>query len=173
MPVFSPFPSHLIHFITECPDTNNAINTLTLNNELYIYPNPATNNLTVAITNDQLRITNVRVFDITGREMLSYRNNRQNNAVIGSVPQDNAVIMSERSERNNLPNNETDCLGLRPRNDGADLKQIATTAKSGLAMTNNMNGKKININITSLPAGIYFVKVTTDKGTVVRKFVKQ
>ena len=69
--------------------------------------------------------------------------------------------MSERSERNNLINRTT------------NPKQIATTAKSGLAMTNNMNGKKININITSLPAGIYFVKVTTDKGTVVRKFVKQ
>ena len=105
--------------------------------------------------------------------MLSYRNNRQNNAVIGSDPQDNAVIMSKRSERNNLPNNETDCHGLRPRNDGADLKQIATTAKSGLAMTNNMNGKEINININPLPDGIYFVKVATNKGTVVKKFVKQ
>jgi len=35
------------------------------------------------------------------------------------------------------------------------------------------NDGKINIDINSLPAGIYFVKVTTNKGTAVRKFVKQ
>ena len=132
MPVYSPFPSHLIRFITECPDTNNAINTLTLNNELYIYPNPATNNLTVAITNDQLRITNVRVFDITGRQMLQARPH-------GVIPNG-----SEESE---------------------NTQQIE--------ILRSAQYDKMDINIKPLPAGIYFVKVTTDKGTVVRKFVKQ
>ena len=73
----------------------------------------------------------------------------------------NSTRNSEDEVRSNLNNRIT------------NPKQIATTAKSGLAMTSNINDEKINIDIGSLPAGIYFVKVITNKGTAVRKFVKQ
>lgn len=56
----------------------------------------------------------------------------------------------------------------------AEIKVIDIMGKE-LISTSLMvsNGKAIQINISSLAQGIYFVKVTTEKGTEVAKFIKQ
>ncbi len=92
--------------------------------EINIYPNPATNNLTVEITNDKLSQRdafgtnlNIEIVDLTGKQIMS---------------------------------------SFRAGGEGISSNRHITT-----------------INIKSLPAGIYFVKVETNQGTVVKKFVKQ
>ncbi len=42
---------------------------------------------------------------------------------------------------------------------------------SGVAIS--LNGHAVTVNIKPLPAGVYFVKVETDKSTVINKFIKQ
>jgi hypothetical protein len=39
--------------------------------------------------------------------------------------------------------------------------------------TVNYNREEVNINLTGLPGGIYILKVTSDKGTAAKKFIKQ
>ncbi len=126
MPVYSPFPSHLIHFVS-CPDTNNAINTLTTDYDLFIYPNPANDNLTISITNYELRMTSVSVFDVMGKQVLQ------------ATPQ-------YHSRENGNP---------RP---------------SGKTMDTRLRGY-VKIGVGNLPAGVYFVKVATNKGTIVKKLI--
>jgi hypothetical protein len=78
-----------------------------LQNNLFVYPNPTTGKFT--ITNYKLRISNVEVFDIYGRNvsnLISHSSNHQ-------------------------------------------------------------------MDISNLPAGIYFVKMNTEKGIIVKKIVKQ
>ena len=88
-----------------------GINNESWKNDIQIYPNPANSNLTVAITNEQLQITNVRILNITGQEVKS----------------------------------------IKPKG----------------------QSKHYNVDIKDLPAGLYFVKVATDKGALIKKIVKQ
>ena len=75
---------------------------------LRVYPNPTTGELT--ITNYELGITSIEIFDIYGRNLLS--------------------------------------------------NHLITSSSSHL------------INIAHFPAGVYFVKISTDVGEVVKKIVK-
>ena len=86
-----------------------SINTLPAENGIRIYPNPAISNLTVEITNDKLRITNIEIVDLTGKRLLSKKY--------------------------------------------------------------KVKSSKYRVDIGNLPTGIYFVKVETDKGTVIKKFI--
>lgn len=74
-----------------------------------IYPNPASSKLTLAITNNQLRINNIEILDITGQKVQSIKLKGQSN--------------------------------------------------------------RYTINVENLPTGIYFVKVQTERGTVVKKLI--
>ena len=78
-------------------------------NDINIYPNPTTGELT--ITNYELGITSIEVFDIYGKNLLS-----------------NHLITSSSNH---------------------------------------------HINISHLPTGMYFVKIHTETGVVVRKVVKE
>jgi len=50
-----------------------------VNNALDIYPNPATNSLTVTVSNPNLEIIEIQVFDISGTEKhVKWRNKRVN-----------------------------------------------------------------------------------------------
>ena len=89
---------------------------------LKIYPNPVKDQL--RIKNDELRIENVEIVDLSGR----------------------AVLMGEF----NSPLQNDNPVGAYC------IRQNETT-----------------INVSALPQGIYFVKITTDKGIVTRKLIKE
>jgi hypothetical protein len=42
-----------------------------------------------------------------------------------------------------------------------------------LVIEKNTYINKTNIDVSALPSGVYFVKVKTEKGTAVEKFVKE
>ncbi len=94
--------------------------------KIKLYPNPANENLTISVTDAQLRIMDVSILDITGKQIM---------------PSLKAIAT----------NNEQITSSQTPRNDG----------------------HLIEINIKTLPAGLYFVKVKTNNGEIIRKFVKQ
>ncbi len=76
-----------------------------------IYPNPANDNLTISITYEQLRITDITVLDIMGKQ----------------------------------------------------IKRIKTKGQS----------ETCAVDVSGLPSGVYFIEIQTDKGSVVKKFIKQ
>jgi len=94
---------------------------------LYIYPNPAGDEL--RIMNYELRIKNVEIFDVFGRN-------------VGNKFPSNLLEGWTRSGRGGKE-------GCHPQADG------------------------VVINISHLPAGVYFVEITTEKGVVTKKVIKQ
>jgi len=98
-----------------------------------VYPNPANENLTISITNNQLRIMDVSILDITGKQIMP------------------SLRFRQKSEEAISTNNEQITSSQTPRNDGHLIK----------------------INIETLPAGLYFVKIKTNNGEIISKFVKQ
>ena len=109
-----------------------GVETQAYGNKLLIYPNPANDNLTVEITNTQLRITNVEIIDITGKKLMSSFQ----------------IRMPSKSTRHSELDSESHTFQFNKSNN-------------------------VRISIGNLPAGVYFVKVETNQGIVVKKFVKQ
>lgn len=66
------------------------------------------------------------------------------------------------------PNPATDILHI----EGDDLQEIAIYDISGKILFQETDLAQL-LNVSTLPAGIYFVKANTAKGTAVQKFVKQ
>jgi hypothetical protein len=98
----------LFTYQNEC---NIGIASTTLSNQISVYPNPTSNEL--RITNYELRITAVEIFDFLGRRQ---------------------------------------CLNFVQQPKAEDTMVI---------------------NISNLPNGIYFVMITTEKGRVTKKVIKQ
>ncbi len=109
-----------------------------------LFPNPAMNNLTISINNAQLTINNISILDLTGKQIMS------------SFRAGGEGISSNAHKRQNIP-----------------AKAGISTPKYPATMDTRLHGYVYRVDIETLPAGIYFVKVETDKGTVVKKFVKQ
>ncbi len=117
--------------IVDAMQTNTAVSLLSENSVL-IYPNPATDNLTISINNLQCAINNVKILDLTGKEIMS-------------------------SFQTHMPSKT-----------GSHSELVSES--HALHFTRS---DKIRVSVKNLPAGIYFVKVETNEGTVVKKFVKQ
>ncbi|MCD6366745.1 MAG: T9SS type A sorting domain-containing protein, partial [Bacteroidales bacterium] len=103
------------------------------------------NNLTISIDNLQCIINNVSVLDLTGKQIMS------------SLQTTLFSSLQGRNDRGNLINKTT-------YNNSTD---------NHARLRRSRYDEEINIDIKSLPAGIYFLKVETNRGTVVKKFVKQ
>jgi len=82
------------------------------------------------------------------------------------------LIMSllREAERRSNPLNSTRHCEDEVR---SNLSPVGSSNNEIASLPAVVRNDEINIDIGSLPAGIYFVKVTTNKGTAVRKFVKQ
>ncbi len=111
-----------------------AFKTIETNCSVYIYPNPATDNLTISQANSGLQITNVSIYNVMGKQVLPS---------LQFVPTK---------------------IRKGGKADEALNQQIASPP---------VRNDEIRVSISTLPTGIYFVKVGTNQGTVVWKFVKQ
>lgn len=56
--------------------------------------------------------------------------------------------------------------------DGASMENISITDALGKTVLTH-KGSTNNLNVTQLPAGIYFIKATTPSGVLIQKFIKQ
>ena len=112
----------------------NLVVSLLQENSVLIYPNPATDNLTVEITNDNACGKNLKVeiIDLTGKQIMS-------------------------SFQTHTPSKTG--------------RHSELVSESHIIQFYQSN--KVRISVKNLPASIYFVKVETNEGTVVKKFVKQ
>ena len=83
------------------------------------------------------------------------------------------MSVSEYESENNIsifPNPANDDLTIEtPRNSLLEISNI----ESQLIKTFAVSSIKTNIDISALPCGVYIVKVKTEKGVVVKKFVKE
>jgi hypothetical protein len=52
------------------------------------------------------------------------------------------------------------------------IRPDETAQNKGVSITPLQNGTQ-SINVSTLPAGIYFIKIQTDKGIVTQKFIKE
>ena len=57
------------------------------------------------------------------------------------------------------------------RSENADLRVYDVVGN--LVMEKSITANKTNIDVSALTSGVYFIKATTDKGEVVKKFIKQ
>lgn len=88
----------------------------------------------------------------------------------GDDPDDPEAIQDESIGKLRLyPNPASDVLHIETE---ADIRQVEIVDLGGRLMTASIN-KGNNIAIDGLSSGIYIIKVYTDEGTAVRKFVKK
>ena len=68
------------------------------------------------------------------------------------------------------PNPATDNLTIQTTEQGIiEILNIEGQLMESIAV----NGNKTNINVSTLPDGVYFVEMKTEKGIAVKKFVKE
>jgi hypothetical protein len=70
------------------------------------------------------------------------------------------------------PNPASDVINI----EGQDILKgnaVITDVSGKLIMNTQLNGSKTGINVSQLPAGVYFLKISSDAHTSVRKFTKQ
>lgn len=101
--------------------------------------------------------------------------------IVGGTTHDYIVTIDSTVSVNNLVLNENGItLYPNPASDKLTVtsNQTITTAKlltvtgSVVIEQANVNGVKVVFDVSTLPAGIYFAEVVTDKGRVARKWVK-
>ncbi len=137
-----------------------GFNTITQDNWISIFPNPATDNLTISIippevgqANSGLQITGVSIYNIMGKEQaVTISGNQPNKQNIPAKAGISSHAVIARSGSNEAISSHE-----------ALNQQIASPL---------VRNDEIRVSISTLPAGLYFVKVVTNQGTVVKKFVK-
>jgi len=55
---------------------------------------------------------------------------------------------------------------------GRMVMTVAVETLRATSLQSDIGQSHIEINISHLPAGVYFIKITTDKGTVTKKVMK-
>jgi hypothetical protein len=120
---FSAWAQHYIQYFKTLTVGIQEINPISCT----VYPNPTTGEL--RITNYELRITSIDVFDVYGRKLLEQK-------AEGRKQKENSPPVIPNEVRN-LNNND-----------------------------------RVVLDISHFPAGIYFLKIDTDKGEIMKKIMK-
>lgn len=99
----------------------------------------------------------------------------QNYSLIVSGPQinlDAEQFVANKSSINVFPNPTSNVLNF-DASDFTQISQVQIIDLSGKIINTNFNLNQKSIDVSNLQTGVYFIKFTTDRGIITKKFIKK